>query len=109
MKCSKIRTALLTFVLGFLSVPFITGLYDKWSEPYVEMPEVVSESPIIIRVCPEPMTDEEAKEFYREHGYHFIRQTNGINCNAGGGGGSGGRDISLEESVKSRGKKAKIR
>lgn len=31
-----------------MSVPFFTGLYEKWNEPYIDLPEVISESPIVL-------------------------------------------------------------
>lgn len=53
MKFSRIRTAILTCSLGIVSVSFFNFEYEKWNEPYVELPQVISESPIVIKVCPE--------------------------------------------------------
>lgn len=54
MRCSRLRTALLTFFIGITSVAVFNDFYEKWSEPFVEMPQVISDKPIIIFVCPEP-------------------------------------------------------
>ncbi len=93
MKYSQFRIAILTCIFGIVSVPFLNGSYEKWSEPFVDLPQVISDTPITIRVCPEPLSKEAEEKFYREHGYIPVRQTSGINCNQGGGGGSGGRDV----------------
>jgi hypothetical protein len=50
MKCSRLRTALLTFIIGFISVPILNPLYDKWSEPSVDLPQTVSASVIVVDV-----------------------------------------------------------
>jgi hypothetical protein len=47
MKYSQFRIALLTFTIGLLSVPFLAPFYDKWSEPWVDLPKTESESPLI--------------------------------------------------------------
>ncbi len=68
MKYSQFRIALLTFTIGFLSVPFLTPLYDKWSDPWVDVPQVESESPLTVILST------------KEHPFNMN----------GGGGGSGG-------------------
>jgi hypothetical protein len=50
MKYSQFRIAILTCILGIVSVPFFNGLYEKWSEPFVDLPQVVSDTPIIVDV-----------------------------------------------------------
>ena len=45
---SQLRIALLTFTLGLAGVPFASGLYKKWSEPDVEVPQVESDAPIVV-------------------------------------------------------------
>ena len=52
MKCSQFRIALLTFVLGVISVSFVGGFYDKWSQPFVELPQAESDAPIIVDIYP---------------------------------------------------------
>ncbi|HRH43893.1 MAG TPA: hypothetical protein PKY82_19840 [Pyrinomonadaceae bacterium] len=54
MKYSKLRTAFLTCILGIVSVSFFKFEYEKWKEPYIELPQIVSESPIIVKICEEP-------------------------------------------------------
>lgn len=90
MKYSQFRIALLTFTLGILSVPFLTPVYDKWCEPWVDVPQVESESPITVIVSTKS---------------HPIK-------NWGGGGGSGcacnyGDCSCFVESVRTRGKRPK--
>lgn len=104
MKYSQFRIALLTFVFGFYSVPFLTPLYDKWCEPSVNLPKVDSEAPFIVTLCPETLTQEQADNFYQEHHFYYVPQSKTINCNRGGGGGSGGRKESVELMPVSKGK-----
>lgn len=59
MKFSRLRTALLTCILGIVSVSFFRFEYEKWNEPYVNLPQVVSELPIVVKVCPELKSVEE--------------------------------------------------
>jgi hypothetical protein len=48
MKYTRFRIAIITCILGIVSVPFFNGLYKKWSEPSVDFPQVVSDTPIIV-------------------------------------------------------------
>jgi hypothetical protein len=59
MNYSQIRIALLTFTLGIASVGFFNSLYGKFNAPYVEVPKVYSDTPIVIKVCirHKPLTD----------------------------------------------------
>ena len=50
MKYSQFKIAILTCIFGIVSVPFFNGLYEKWSEPFVDLPQVVSDTPIIVDV-----------------------------------------------------------
>lgn len=117
MNYPKIRTALLTLILGLVSVPFFTPLLDKWKEPYVELPQIESTSPLFVKRC----SDEETPKFYRKYGYIVVNKTKGINCNddgGGGGSGNGGRnhepasvryidDVSAKAKLKSGYRKTK--
>lgn len=58
--------------------------------PVVNVPQVESETPLIIRVCPEPITQEERDKFYEIHHYDYRYKTVGINCNLRCGGSGGG-------------------
>jgi hypothetical protein len=69
MRYSRIRTALLTFIIGLVSVPFFNPLYDKWREPSVDVPKVLSDSKIVVDL-----------------------ETENRRFALGGGGGSGGRE-----------------
>ncbi|HEY0429718.1 MAG TPA: hypothetical protein VGC76_18190 [Pyrinomonadaceae bacterium] len=82
MKYSQFIVSILTFALGVLCVPFANGLYEKWSEPYVEVPQAVSESPIVV-----------------------IAPTEQNPFNMSGGGSSGGQ--TCEDFIKSLGKLTK--
>lgn len=86
MKYSQFRIALLTFILGVISVSFVSALYDKWGEPYIELPQVKSDTPIIV---------------VYETAHHHYNQTD----TGAGGGGSGGQ--TCEEFIKSLGKLTK--
>jgi hypothetical protein len=48
MKYSQIRIGLLTFMLGFVSVPFLDFLQTKWIESSIDLPKVESGTPIYI-------------------------------------------------------------
>lgn len=52
MNYSKHRTAVLTFILGIVSVTFFKAEYEKWTEIKVDLPKVESSSPIIIDIYP---------------------------------------------------------
>ena len=82
MKYFQIRTALLTFALGLVSIPFANFLQAKWIESSVELPKVNSDTPILVRVCP---------EFEK-----FRKKDPTINCNQDGGGGGGGSGSAIE-------------
>lgn len=91
MKFSKIRTAFLTCILGIVSVYFFKFEYEKWSEPYIELPQVVSESPIVVEVCPEIKG---VKQVYDSRTAQSGFPTGGgksLLCNNLGGGASGNR------------------
>src|SRR5687767_2508222 len=47
---SRFRVMLLTFTFGLAVVPFSNLLFEKWSEIPVDLPEVESDSPIIVMV-----------------------------------------------------------
>ncbi|HEY0426560.1 MAG TPA: hypothetical protein VGC76_02020 [Pyrinomonadaceae bacterium] len=44
----RLRIFLMMFALGLASVSFFNSIYDKWTEIPVELPQVKSETPIII-------------------------------------------------------------
>lgn len=94
MNFSKLRTAILTCILGIVSVSFFRFEYEKWNEPYVNLPQVVSESPIIVKVCPEI---EGVKQVYDSRTAQSGFPTGGgksLLCNNWGGGASGSRNNS---------------
>src|SRR5690242_18507206 len=45
---SRFRIMLLTLALGMASVTFFNGLYERWSEISVDLPQVQSETPIYV-------------------------------------------------------------
>ena len=67
MNYSQFRTALLTFTIGLAGVPFSNAVYAKWTEIPVDVPQVMSDTPIILHI-----------------------ETEGYRFNTGGGGASGG-------------------
>ncbi len=45
------------------------------------MPKVKSDTPIIIRLCPEILTNGKRNKFYQEHdGYIYFSKEKAINC-----------------------------
>ena len=44
----KFRVILLTLALGLASVPFFSMLHEKWTEVYVEVPQVESSTPLYV-------------------------------------------------------------
>ncbi len=52
MRYSKVRIAILTFILGIVSVPFINGQYEKWTEITVDLPQIISDTPLIVDIYP---------------------------------------------------------
>ncbi len=52
MNYSRFRIALLTFILGIVSVPFFKTEYEKSTEIQVDLPKVESGSPIIVDIYP---------------------------------------------------------
>jgi len=105
MKYPKIRTGLLTFILGVISVPVFTPVLDKWNEPDIELPQIESTSPLVVKRC----FDEETATFYRKHGYIVVNKTTGINCIDDGGGGSGGNLIMVGSYIDDAPAKANLK
>jgi hypothetical protein len=93
MKYSRLRTFLLTFTFGIAVVSIYPRLAGYLDEIPVNLPEVESKTPIIIRVCPEDLPDGKSNKGYWEDGYLYFSKEKAINCSQdGGGGGSGGRE-----------------
>ena len=76
LKYSRSRTLLFTFTLGLAAV----NLLARFDEIPVEVPEVESETPLIIRLCPEP------GRAYVDNGYPYFSKEKAMNCQQGGGG-----------------------
>lgn len=87
MKHSRFRTLLFTFTLGLA----IAGIYARLSgyleEIRIDTPRIESDTPIIIRVCPEPLTREEKDRLYKKYNGKYFSKSKDINCNSGGGAG----------------------
>lgn len=88
MKCSRFRTLLFTFTLGLA----IADIYERPSEYLqeipVNVPKIQSDTPIIIRLCPELSTPVIINKFYHENGHIYFDKEKGIDCTPGGGGGA---------------------
>jgi hypothetical protein len=79
IRFSRLRTFLLTFILGLtVAASFDTGRHD---DVPVNVPEVESTTPIIIRLCPEW----ETTKGYWEDGNLYFSTEKAMNCAAGGG------------------------
>jgi hypothetical protein len=77
---------LLTFTLGLAIVSIHARLSEYLEEIPVNVPKVKSDTPIIIRLCPELSTGEKRNKFYQEDGYIYFSKEKAINCSQGGGG-----------------------
>ncbi len=82
MKYSLFRTFLLTFIFGIAVVSFYARLTGYLNEIPINLPKVQSDTPIIIRLCP----DEKSNKGYWEGGYLYFSKEKAINCSQGGGG-----------------------
>ncbi len=87
MRYSRFRTLLFTFTFGLAIVSIYARLSGQLEEIPVNVPKVESDTPIIIRVCPEPLTREEMNKLYQGHFNKYFGRVKGINCMPGGGGG----------------------
>jgi hypothetical protein len=86
MKYSRFRTFLLTFTFGLAVVGLHAKLADYLGQIPVNLPQVESDTPIIIRICPEELPDGKSKKGYWENGYLYFSKEKAINCIQGGGG-----------------------
>ena len=83
VRYSRFRTFLFTFTLGLAVVSIYLRLSGSLDEIPVKVPEVDSDTPIIIRLCPEL----ESGKFYFEDGKIYFSKERAMNCVQGGGGG----------------------
>lgn len=86
IRFSRFRTFLLTLTLGFAAVSVWTRLAAYLEEVPVDVPKIQSDSPIMIRVCREPGSENE----YFEGGQVYFGKEKAVNCNLKGGGAGGG-------------------
>jgi len=88
MKYSRFRTLLFTFAVGLA----ISNIYARLSEYLqvipVNVPKVESNTPIIIRLCPEPFVYGKRNKHYLENGNLYFSKEKALDCTPGGGGGS---------------------
>ena len=82
IRYSKFRTFLLAFAFGLAIVSIYARVAGYLEEAPVDLPEVQSDSPIIIRVCPEF-----GQKSYQENGYRYFSKEKAVNCSVGGGAG----------------------
>jgi hypothetical protein len=86
IRYSQLRTLIFTFTLAIAVVSVYTRMVDYWDEVPVNLPEVESQTPIIIRLCPEYLPGNRVRG-YREHGEIYFSKEKAIKCTPGGGGG----------------------
>jgi hypothetical protein len=79
LRYSRLRTLVFTVMLGLAAV----RVWDYFDDVYVNVPKVESDTPIIIRICPEWETG----KGYVEAGDLYFSQEKAIECTPGGGGG----------------------
>lgn len=82
IRYSRFRILLLTFTFGLAVVSIYARLSGYLDEVPVDVPKVQSDTPIIIRLCPEY-----GRKSYQENGYKYFSKEKAVNCSAGGGGG----------------------
>jgi hypothetical protein len=86
IKYSRFRTLLFTFTLGLAMVSIYARLSGYLSEVPVNIPQIESATPIIIRLCPE-LTEGKRNKFYREDGDIYFSKEKAIKYTPSGGGG----------------------
>ncbi len=91
IRYSRFRTLLLTFALGVAIVSFYARVSEYLEEIPVNVPKVESDTPIIIRICPERLDNGKIIKGYQEDGYLYFSKEKGILCTQGGGSGGGYR------------------
>lgn len=91
IRYSRFRTLLLTFALGVAIVSIYARVSEYLEEIPVNLPKVESDTPIIIRICPERLDNGKIIKGYQENGKLYFSKEKALNCTPGGGGGSGGR------------------
>lgn len=74
---------MLTVTFGFAAVSIWARLCGYLDEIPVDLPTVESETPIMIRLCPEW---ESGKEYFDDGQIYFSKEK-AMNCTPGGGGG----------------------
>ena len=88
IKFSRFRILLLTFALGLTVFNIYTTLSERSEEIPVSMPKVESDTPIIIRICPDKTpTNGQKSKGYWENGYLYFSKEKAIDCSRGGGSG----------------------
>jgi hypothetical protein len=84
---SRFRTLLFTFTLGLAVVSIQTTLSGYLEKIPVNVPKVESDTPIIIRLCPEILTSGQIIKGYQEDGgYIYFSKEKAMNCSQAGGG-----------------------
>ena len=98
IRYSRSRTFLFTFTLGLAILSIYTRSAGYLDEIPVNVPKVDSDTPIIIRLCPD-LDPVGANKFYLDNGRIYFSKEKAVNCvldmgSAGGGGGGSrpGRD-----------------
>lgn len=86
IRYSRFRILLLTFTLGIAIVSIYARLSGYLDEVPVNLPEVESNTPIIIRICPE-FPSEKRNKLYREDGHIYFSKEKAIDCFQSGGAG----------------------
>lgn len=98
IRYSRSRTLLSALLAGVTMV----NLSATLSEPFyeipvvgldavpVKLPEVESETPIVVRICPEFRFRGRDFNGYRENNNIYFSKEKGMNCTPGGGGAGGG-------------------
>lgn len=86
IRYSRFRTLLLTFSIGLAMVSIFARLSGYLDEIPVKTPQIESDTPIIIRLCPE-FPSEKRNKLYRENGHIYFSKEKAIDCFQGGGAG----------------------
>ena len=79
IRYSRSRTFLFTFTLGLAILSIYARLSGYIDEIPVDVPKVDSDTPIIIRLCPD-LGPAKGNKFYLENGYVYFSKEKAVNC-----------------------------
>ena len=85
IRYSRTRTFLFTFTLGLAILSIYTRVSGYLDEIPIDVPKVDSDTPIIIRLCPD-LDPAKGNKFYLEDGKAYFSKEKAMNCVLDNGG-----------------------